>query len=51
MGILGVKVSYTDSIGNSYSENFTLAINLAFPQSMWAAGHPHTHGHCPPAAW
>ena len=42
MGSLGVKVSYNDSSGNSYSENFTLAINLAFPQSMWAGGPTRT---------
>jgi hypothetical protein len=42
MGILGVKVAYTDSIGTSYSESFSLAINLAYPQSMWAGAPTRT---------
>jgi len=42
MGILGVKVSYTDSIGTAYSESFNLAINLAYPQSMWSGAPTRT---------
>jgi hypothetical protein len=42
MGILGVKVAYTDSIGTSYSESFSLAVNLAYPQSMWAGAPTQT---------
>lgn len=42
MGILGVKISYTDSIGTSYSESFSLAINLAYPQSMWSGAPTRT---------
>ena len=42
MGILGVKVDYTDSVGNAYSESFNLAINLAYPQSMWSGAPTRT---------
>ena len=42
MGILGVKVDYTDSVGNAYSESFSLAINLAYPQSMWSGAPTRT---------
>lgn len=39
VGTLGVKMSYNDGTGAAYSESFTLVINLALPQSMWA-GYP-----------
>jgi len=33
VGTIGVKLSYTDTHGNAYSDNFTLTINLAAPSS------------------